>query len=108
MAEHAGQKRAAVKFLNRGKKVSEHRAKGRETASDDLEDAHEVRRGTGHNIPMTSSMILHRRDAHDEGREEVHTKERRRCLQQEDRDRSHEGKSVKERVIQSVRWSEME
>ena len=40
--------------------------------------------------------------------EEMHTKERKRCSQQEYRDRSHEGKSVKERVIQSVRWSEME
>ena len=61
MAEHAGQKRAAVKFLNRGKKVDEHRAKGKETASDAPEDAHEaVRRGTGHNMPMrTSSISLH-------------------------------------------------
>ena len=40
--------------------------------------------------------------------EEMHTKERKRCSQQEYRDRSHEGKSVKERVSQSVRWSEME
>ena len=67
MAEHAGQKRAAVKFLNRGEKGNEHRAKGKESASDDdPEDAHEaVRRGTGHNIPMrTSSISLHRRDAH--------------------------------------------
>ena len=39
---------------------------------------------------------------------EMHTKERKRCSQQEYRDRSHEGKSVKERVSQSVRWSEME
>ena len=62
MAEHAGQKRAAVKFLNRGKKVDEHRAKGRETASDDPEDAHEVQGGIDHNIPMT---IFHREDAHE-------------------------------------------
>jgi len=40
--------------------------------------------------------------------EEMHTKERKRCSQREYRDRSHEGKSVKERVSQSVRWSEME
>ena len=62
MAEHAGQKRATVKFLNHGEKRNEHRAKGKETASDDPEDAHEVRRGTGHNIPMT---IFHREDAHE-------------------------------------------
>ncbi len=62
MAEHAGQKRAAVKFLNRGKKVSKHRAKGRDTASDDPEDAHEVQGGIDHNIPMT---IFHREDAHE-------------------------------------------
>ena len=61
MAEHAGQKRAAVTFLNCGKKVNKHRAKGKETASVDPEDAHEVRRaGTGHNIPMTA--IFHRGD----------------------------------------------
>ena len=62
MAEHAGQKRAAVKFLNRGKKVSKHRAKGRDTASDDPEVAHEVQGGIDHNIPMT---IFHREDAHE-------------------------------------------
>ena len=65
MAEHAGQKRAAVKFLNRGKKVDEHRAKGNESASDDPEDAHEVQGGIDHNIPMT---IFHRDvdvDAHE-------------------------------------------
>ena len=33
--------------------------------------------------------------------EEMHTKERKRCSQQECRDRSHEGKSVKERVDQA-------
>ena len=59
MAEHAGQKRAAVTFLNRDKKVNKHRAKGRETASDDPEDAHEVQGGIDHNNPMT---IFHRRD----------------------------------------------
>ena len=60
MAEHAGQKRAAVKFLNHGEKRNGHRAKGKESASDAPEDAHEaVRRGTGHNIPMRTSSILH-------------------------------------------------
>ena len=60
MAEHAGQKRAVVQFLKHGKKVDEHRAKGRETASDDPEDAHEVQGGIDHNIPMT---IFHCEDA---------------------------------------------
>ena len=66
MAEHAGQKRTAVKFLNRGKKVDEHRAKGRETASDDPEDAHEVQGGVmGHNVLLPISKIFHRDDAHE-------------------------------------------
>ena len=51
--------------------------------------------------------LKERKERKDE-EEEMHTKERKRCSQQEYRDRSHEGKSVKERVIQSVRWSEME
>ena len=59
MAEHAGQKRAVVQFLKHGKKVDEHRAKGRESASDDPEDAHEVQGGIDHNNPMT---IFHRDD----------------------------------------------
>ena len=42
-----------------------------------------------------------RKERKDEG-EEMHTKERKRCSQQEYRDRSHEGKSVKERVSASV------
>ena len=43
MAEHTGQKRAAVQFLKHGKQVNGNRAKGRETASaDPAEDAHEV------------------------------------------------------------------
>ena len=49
MAEHAGQKRAAVQFLKHGKQVNGNRAKGRETASaDPAEDAHEVQ-GAGSN-----------------------------------------------------------
>ena len=51
--------------------------------------------------------LKERKERKDEG-EEMHTKERKRCSQQEYSDHSHEGKSVKERVIQSVRWSEME
>ena len=62
MAEHTGEKRAVVQFLKHGKKVDEHRAKGKESASDDPEDAHEVQGGIDHNIPMT---IFHREDAHE-------------------------------------------
>ena len=41
-----------------------------------------------------------RKERKDEG-EEMHTKERKRCSQRAYSDRSHEGKSVKERVDQS-------